>query len=1632
MKDRVAVFREYQNKIIDLSRRNRLLKYPKTARAINFEMSFTEFQERFGNLEEIRINFPHRTILEAEGNDELLFNEESEAQQGEYLPPTKPSGEKLITLLNTLRLDTRRKFEEHGLHSLFLTFGKVRWKEPLAGRGSSGAVSEYDYNAPLLLAPVQITEIKRPKATIITTFLEEQDITANKVLSHLLESQYKASPPSLNESFLNDLGRVMSDLLSQVRETFAELNITYEVSEEIQVGQYSFHGQQIYEDLHRHEKAIINHAFVDALCSHTPIRQLNLKVATDDPDALLTLENDFNVLDADVSQLVVVQKALQNNHLTIQGPPGTGKSQTIVNLISNLLARQKSVLVICEKQVALEVVLSRLKKVGLDKLCLPLFYYDADKKEFAKTVIKDRDHLAKLATDQQDFDSALSYRQKKIRKLRAYAQALGEIVSPLGKTVQWVHGELARVQGINGNTLLPWKGPDPLSITFDDYHKLLSILEHLTPVFSIPSLEEFAHWRAIKRAHFSPDFVGRVSQALTKPRGSVEEYRRCKIQLVIPASIVQVRQCVSLGQLLSTVQPIDESLDQEIDILALSEVLDSALAALEDYTRSANAYPKKIAIPLRWNRTTPSLLGSCITRSTTITDLEDIKGKLQTIADNLKIVEEKTTGLPSKATLLQSSIQELLLVKDILLVDPVVKHLHTWQKASALQAALDQLKNIRAILSQLDKVKNVLVQWTIVPEELEAETVKVIAQRFEEKYGRFYRFIYPSYKKDCRAIKEWCSAGTPKSHAEYNEIALALKEWFKLTARLGLLLVGFSREHMAQNAGLEPRIVPRLFSSTKFLLEWLDAQRRQELPQAYAAIIEDNDGSGNLKDVLIASEQVNNALTFSKPAFELPELEKPYSVDSLSRLLPSLQAEVTAALALNQEVRALLTNSTFPATFAELLSDAEAIDGLASKLEKIQELKLESIFQSNSIVSEIINSPESFKDLVANIRTVATIISRLVQGKKITAKNAFKVIQALRTNMPVWQHFIEQYDKQAEELNHLFESDSSVQHFEHLSFDSFSEKLALMANDKRGLESWILYRRYASQLAQLNQAWFLEETKGLDGIKPPALFAQSLWSAWLEAHYKNSPVLYRFNKREHQKLIEEFRQLEEEVLKVNAARVFKSVAPTIRQAKRYGGRQDAELLHQSQLQRRHKAIRKLVQTCGTQLQNYKPCWMMSPLTLSSYIPYGSLEFDVVIFDEASQMRVEHSLGAIARAKQVIILGDQHQLPPTSFFEVTSDGSGDEEDTDVDYESILNAAKTVLPGADELLSYHYRSKFEDLIAFSNHHIYEDRLITFPNPDNQHRAVAFEHVPDGIYDSGGTRRNDIEARRVIELCARQAIEQPGKSIGVIAFSKAQEQAIREAKISFIKQNPQFETLLDEESELPDPFFIKNLETVQGDERDIIFLSVGYGRDRHGNVYNRFGPINTQYGYRRLNVAVTRAKEKVMCVSSIKAVDIHPSERARGAQLLQRYLEYAEQGLQVLQASRLVREQFGVEPDSPFELEVENALSRLGYIVHRQVGASGYKIDLAVVNPSNNEEYVLGIECDGASYHSSYSARVNDRIRQEILERLGWKIYRIWSQHWISSREDILEDIVKLVSDNSIPDASHPHNIDSKLLM
>lgn len=392
---------------------------------------------------------------------------------------------------------------------------------------------------------------------------------------------------------------------------------------------------------------------------------------------------------------------------------------------------------------------------------------------------------------------------------------------------------------------------------------------------------------------------------------------------------------------------------------------------------------------------------------------------------------------------------------------------------------------------------------------------------------------------------------------------------------------------------------------------------------------------------------------------------------------------------------------------------------------------------------------------------------------------------------------------------------------------------------------------------------------------------------------------------------------------------------------------------------------------------------------------------VVIFDEASQIRTEEAIPSIMRAKQVIIVGDNKQLPPTSFFVGTSSDEEDDEDEDI-YESVLDECWTFME--NHILMWHYRSQDESLIAFSNQKVYESQLISFPNPvKDPNRGVHFRYVEEGIYARGGRRDNIREAEEVARLTLKHVQQNPQQSLGIIAFSKPQSDAIEEQLDRLSATNPNLEEFCQDNS--PN-FFLKPLERVQGDERDVIILSFGYGFDSQGELIHNFGPLSRQGGERRLNVAITRAKYKLVLVASIQADNLDPSRtNSRGVALLKDYLAYAASGGKKLEGNRsddLTR------LNSPLEDDIYHALIERNYLVERRVGCSDYRIDLAVRN-DQRDEFLLGIECDGVTYHRYSTVRDRDRLRRLVLEKLGWRIHRIWSREWFRDRNSQIEQLV-----------------------
>ncbi|MEU9773164.1 DUF3320 domain-containing protein [Streptomyces sp. NPDC047968] len=560
--------------------------------------------------------------------------------------------------------------------------------------------------------------------------------------------------------------------------------------------------------------------------------------------------------------------------------------------------------------------------------------------------------------------------------------------------------------------------------------------------------------------------------------------------------------------------------------------------------------------------------------------------------------------------------------------------------------------------------------------------------------------------------------------------------------------------------------------------------------------------------------------------------------------------------------------------------------------------------------------------------------------------------------------------------------------------------LSRLDDDPFGPEAWTTrsealgrLRRYGleglpTQLAQ----------RGVSADGFPASVERAVLTAWIERRLGTDTRLRPLRAADRDQLVERFRDADRALVEAAHAEVI--AACNARRPRRTGIGPAAELRRQSQLKRRHKPVRRLLDETRDVVRLLKPCFMMSPLTVSQFLP-PDFRFDVVIFDEASQVLPQDAVNSVYRGSALIVAGDQRQLPPTSFFSAGGDGDDDDtwdEEARDDFESVLDACKAsgVLRGLP--LRWHYRSRHENLIAFSNHEFYDTAMVTFPGAHERSPdlGVAFFKA-DGVYDRGGRSDNPGEAAAVAQRVIHHFTTRPGLSLGVVALSKAQAEAIEEAVQKARTARPDLDRFFTDDR--LDGFFVKNLETVQGDERDVVILSVGYGPDHRGRLLSTFGPINRDGGWRRLNVAVTRARRRMEVVASFHGSELADSPN-RSVQHLKRYLQYAEHGPRILETAPADPH---AAPESPFEEEVLGVLRDWGYSVQPQVGVAGFRIDMAVRHPGAPGSYALGIECDGAMYHSSRAARDRDRLREAVLRDLGWELHRIWGTDWYRDRRD-----------------------------
>ena len=670
---------------------------------------------------------------------------------------------------------------------------------------------------------------------------------------------------------------------------------------------------------------------------------------------------------------------------------------------------------------------------------------------------------------------------------------------------------------------------------------------------------------------------------------------------------------------------------------------------------------------------------------------------------------------------------------------------------------------------------------------------------------------------------------------------------------------------------------------------------------------------------------------------------------------------------------------------------------VVEKQEKANADQLMEITRQAVVLREALNSlrPEA-EDLILFDKATSELVSA----------SEGKIRETLRNYLSAKKHVDEEIKVFLSNGGHIPKTMSIAQ------IDVNLENIIKKRADLPNWVLWIKKREIASKRGLSPIVKYLETgaIEGATQTEKAFRYFYAIW--WLPLAMDASEELRGFICWKHEKIIETFRQLDDKANDLVPMEVMRRIYHKL--PARDSVPKDSELgklRHQLNLERPSMPIRKLISNLHETFNKLSPCVLMSPLSVSQYLPAGQATFDVVIFDEASQIPTWDAIGVIARARQTIIVGDPKQLPPTNFFGRTDDDDEDEDLPELERDMLSILDEVASAGISiRKLNWHYRSRDEALIAFSNHFYYAGKLITFPAPMTSSEAIKFHEIKSGVYARGRGRVNQEEAKAIVKVVKRYLTEwlslpeNDRYTLGIITFNAQQQSLILDLLDEIRREDNRLEWFFSDDRE--EPVIVKNLENIQGDERDVMLFSITFGPDLNNKLSMNFGPLNNKGGEKRLNVAITRARRKLHIFSSIRAdqIDLERT-RAIGVRDLKSFLDYAKRGPIALPAC----EEGSLGPaENPFEESVAEALSDKGWEVHTQIGVSGFRIDLSIVNPDRAGSYLAGVECDGAQYHSSATARDRDKTRQKVLEGLGWTILRIWSTEWFRDQPGVVKRV------------------------
>ena len=1591
-----------RTELLDLGARNRLLNVPRFSKSAK---TIDVVDEQSSEVFRILVTEGKSMTFLAgakgrEGKDgdsgedliELALPDDDDRDEGGRLVrhgdtklQTRMTPNALQKRLLDLYFDARTLEEEQGVNILYLGLGTLKWIDP-----NNAENVRY---APLILVPVQLE--RGSAAERFKLKARQEDFASNLSLEAFLDRIHKIRMPEFQAS--DDFS--FNEYAAQVNAAISVKPGWSVQPDDVVLGFFSFAKFLMYRDLDPElwpsDAKFTDRPLIASLVSNGFSRSEELLAEDAKIDRHISPSEMTHIVDADSSQTVAIHEARKGRDLVIQGPPGTGKSQTIANIIAAAVADGKTVLFVAEKMAALEVVKRRLDHAGVGDACLELHSNKANK----RAILADLQRTWDLGAPKGESGEALDRRLVETRDaLNGHPSRIHQVYQPYELSPFQVTGHLTRLRRL-GMPPSDIELSTVTSSTPEVNERTVALLVELAQRIDDIGLPSRHAWYGVGLTGITPldlerltKRIGETAAELGRLNASMKRVTDL-LERPAPSSLIAYETDLSLAERLATCPEgvSNAALGNDVWVTDVSAIA-SAVRAGAELVRLSDELKPQIT-DAAW-ATAPQPLIASFTKVPaafsaqgfeTASQLDSLLPKFLSAAASLRTM----LGINASPTL--ASIGKLVSIGERVAEAPDASPdafvAAVWERGLEQAGDLaEAVTTYRQMRSQLDgklaeqawemdlmpartavamhgnrllkflsgdwrKAKSLLK--TVMPETAPDETVRLLDLLQKGKDAR-------------RVIKDGDSLGRSAFGADWRGERSDPKPLESLVIWMRSL----------RGVGAEARVIASRLSDKAAVATRCEQVRllHEEARRLVLALWADlGSGSDMVFPGAVSQEEV--VLTHAAP----------------------LLTELAAA------------DRTF-ATIARASGNAGERTALLQKLAEARS-RLTGIWEAESLgraaYGDLWKGPESNWRLLSgiwdwvsgngDIRSLASRIENRAETAAM-ARSASEEGAVFAERLSGLLGFLEA------DLSKLF----GTQEVGSAALSEIAVKLARWAETEEQLSKYAAYNGRAFDAEKAGVAAVVDALANgrIQTSDVVSYFEMAFYEAILRHQHTLDPELARFDGEVHGRLVEEFASLDRSRMRLSRLEVVRAHHRRIPAVSGIG---PVGVLRAEMARRRgHMPIRQLMTRAAPAIQALKPVFMMSPLSIAQFLPPGVLDFDLLVMDEASQIQPVDALGAVARAKQVVVVGDERQLPPTKFFaKMTSGSSEDEDDQDgaqvSDIESILGLfSARGLP--ERMLRWHYRSRHQSLIAVSNSQFYESKLFIVPSPYTQEAGMGlrFHHVPNGVFEDG---MNKVEAKIVAEAIIRHALESPQLSLGVAAFSIKQRREIQDQLELLRRLNPQTEEFFH--SHPNEPFFVKNLENVQGDERDVILISVGYAKNAQGYMGMRFGPLGAEGGERRLNVLISRAKRRCEVYSSITDEDIDTERgKGKGVFAFKLFLHFARTGRLSMteRADRAV--------DSVFEEQVMAAMQEKGYQVHPQVGIAGFFIDLAIADENVPGRYLLGIECDGASYHDARSARDRDRLRQAVLEDHGWAIHRIWSGDWFQRPKAELERLIAAV--------------------